>query len=215
MMKKQMLFAAVAGLTLVSAHPGPVPAALQREARSGYPPCSRTVTDRCIQLYERGVRTPTNLALNAASAAAPTAVATAEPPARRMRPTVRVGGDDIDVSYAGDVLQAPRSSHHPNDVLRHVHGREGPTRVIVERHPGPVPRVVVDPRPGDAPTQVVVVRETRHAHAAPVALAEAHPPRMPRAHATPRAHAAPAAAHRAPAPRRPMSMRVRRAGERG
>lgn len=25
------------------------------ETRGGYPPCSRTVTDRCIQLYERGV----------------------------------------------------------------------------------------------------------------------------------------------------------------
>jgi hypothetical protein len=31
---------------------------------SGYPPCSRTVTDRCIQLYERGVRTRENLARN-------------------------------------------------------------------------------------------------------------------------------------------------------
>lgn len=54
-MKKLLLFAAVAGLGLVSASPpdkgpdnGP------REARRHYPPCSRTVTDRCIQLYERG-----------------------------------------------------------------------------------------------------------------------------------------------------------------
>ena len=31
---------------------------------SGYPPCSRTVTDRCIQLHERGVRTAANLAKN-------------------------------------------------------------------------------------------------------------------------------------------------------
>lgn len=61
-MKKLFLFAAVAGLGLTSASPdyddGP------REARSGYPPCSRTVRDRCIQLYERGVRTPENLAEN-------------------------------------------------------------------------------------------------------------------------------------------------------
>jgi hypothetical protein len=64
-MKKLILFAAVAGLGLTSASPpdgdhvaGP------REARSGYPPCSRTVTDNCIQLYERGVRTPANLAEN-------------------------------------------------------------------------------------------------------------------------------------------------------
>jgi len=54
-MKKLLLFAAVAGLGLVSASPpdkgpdyGP------REMRRDYPPCSRMVTDRCIQLYERG-----------------------------------------------------------------------------------------------------------------------------------------------------------------
>jgi hypothetical protein len=62
-MKKLILFAAVAGLGLTSASPdypgGP------REARSGYPPCSRAVRDNCIQLYERGVRTPANLAQNA------------------------------------------------------------------------------------------------------------------------------------------------------
>jgi hypothetical protein len=34
------------------------------EARGGYPPCSATITDRCIQLYEPGVATPANLALN-------------------------------------------------------------------------------------------------------------------------------------------------------
>src|SRR4051794_2731796 len=57
LMKKLLLFAAVAGLGLVSASPpdkGPDNG--QREARRHYPPCSRTVTDRCIQLYERGVR---------------------------------------------------------------------------------------------------------------------------------------------------------------
>src|SRR5688572_28222479 len=140
-MKKQMLFAAVAGLTLVSAHPGPQPA-LEREARSNYPPCSRTVTDRCIQLYERGVRAPSNLARNAAPAAAPVAVAAVEP-AQRSRPTVRVGGDDIDVSYAGDVLYAPRSGPHP--VILERHGHDAPARVMVDRH-----------RP-DAPTRVIVV----------------------------------------------------------
>ena len=55
-MKKLFLFAAVAGLGLVSAGPpdkddmaGPP------EARGNYPPCSRTVTDSCIQ-RERGAR---------------------------------------------------------------------------------------------------------------------------------------------------------------
>ena len=56
-MKKLLLFAAVAGLGLVSASPpGKGPDNGPREMRRHYPPCSRTVTDRCIQLYERGVR---------------------------------------------------------------------------------------------------------------------------------------------------------------
>ncbi len=55
-MKKLGIFAAVCGLTLVAAAP--------HDTGSGYPPCSATVTDRCIQLYERGVATRTNLAMN-------------------------------------------------------------------------------------------------------------------------------------------------------
>ncbi len=66
-MKKIMITAAAAGLGLVAAAP---PSHLRHSAVQdegagrGYPPCSRTVTDRCIQLYERGVATRTNLALN-------------------------------------------------------------------------------------------------------------------------------------------------------
>lgn len=56
-MKKLLLFAAVAGLGLVSASPPPKgPDYGPREMRRHYPPCSRTITDRCIQLNERGVR---------------------------------------------------------------------------------------------------------------------------------------------------------------
>ncbi len=56
-MKKLLLFAAVAGLGLVSASPpGKGPDNGAREALRHYPPCSRTVRDRCIQLHERGVR---------------------------------------------------------------------------------------------------------------------------------------------------------------
>lgn len=56
-MKKLLLFAAVAGFGLVSASPPPKgPDNGPPDARGHYPPCSRTVTDRCIQLYERGVR---------------------------------------------------------------------------------------------------------------------------------------------------------------
>ncbi len=66
-MKKLAVFTGLAGLTLVSAAP---PSHWSRGADGdewagrGYPPCSRTITDRCIQLYERGVRTRANLALN-------------------------------------------------------------------------------------------------------------------------------------------------------
>ena len=67
-MKKLLLVAPVLLLGLVSAHPpgghGPGPGPMAGEG-TGYPPCSRTLTDRCIQLHERGVRDPDNLAVNA------------------------------------------------------------------------------------------------------------------------------------------------------
>lgn len=56
MMKRLFLFAAIAGLTLVSAHP---PQDRERDRDhddNAYPPCSRTVRDSCIQLHERGAR---------------------------------------------------------------------------------------------------------------------------------------------------------------
>jgi hypothetical protein len=50
-MKKLLLFAAVAGLGLVSASPPDKPDNGPPGARH-YPPCSRTVRDSCIQLNE-------------------------------------------------------------------------------------------------------------------------------------------------------------------
>lgn len=64
-MRKLILFAAVAGLGLVSASPPEGEGA--RGTRGGYPPCSARVTDECIQLYERGVGTRDNLADNRSS----------------------------------------------------------------------------------------------------------------------------------------------------
>ncbi|TMJ19459.1 MAG: hypothetical protein E6G92_06690 [Alphaproteobacteria bacterium] len=61
-MKERILFGAIAGLGLVSASP-PV-ATAPAHSDMAYPACSRTVTDHCIQLYERGVRTRQNLAAN-------------------------------------------------------------------------------------------------------------------------------------------------------
>jgi hypothetical protein len=63
-MKMLSLFAAAAGFTLLGAAPPPPMAGPDGYAPSGYPPCSRSVRDRCIQLYERGVANPRNLALN-------------------------------------------------------------------------------------------------------------------------------------------------------
>jgi hypothetical protein len=63
-MKKVVLIAiAAGGAILAGAAPGGYGQGGDG-AESGYPPCSRTVTDRCIQLYERGVRTADNLAAN-------------------------------------------------------------------------------------------------------------------------------------------------------
>jgi hypothetical protein len=72
-MMKLSIFAAVAGLALVSASPPEGGKGASSESASAvYPPCSRTVKDRCIQLYERGVGSSENLAANAGKEAAAT-----------------------------------------------------------------------------------------------------------------------------------------------
>ena len=64
-MKTSLLLAAVAGLTLVSAAPPADPIPWEdEESLQSYPPCSRSVTDRCIQTNERGADTRENLAGN-------------------------------------------------------------------------------------------------------------------------------------------------------
>ncbi len=57
-MKIQLLLVSVAGFALVSASPpsDPIPWEDEESLRS-YPPCSRTVTDRCIQGTGRGAAT--------------------------------------------------------------------------------------------------------------------------------------------------------------
>ena len=54
--------AAAAGLTLISASP---PGSGAGDERDDYPPCSRTVTDNCIQDRSGPVREPEGLALDA------------------------------------------------------------------------------------------------------------------------------------------------------
>jgi hypothetical protein len=60
--KKALLLAAAAGAMLIGSAP-PRPSMPAQEG-VGYPPCSRTLRDRCIQMHERGVATPDNLARN-------------------------------------------------------------------------------------------------------------------------------------------------------
>jgi len=56
-MKIHLLLTAIAGLALVGASPpsDPIPWEDEESLRD-YPACSATVTDRCIQSYERGVK---------------------------------------------------------------------------------------------------------------------------------------------------------------
>ena len=62
-MKKLLPIAPLLFLGLASAAPPSAPGAMAGDG-IGYPPCSRTVRDRCIQLDERGVRDHENLAVN-------------------------------------------------------------------------------------------------------------------------------------------------------
>jgi hypothetical protein len=62
---KRLLFFSATALVLVGAAPSDHMRGHHGvRIVNGYPPCSRTVQDRCIQLYERGVATAANLALN-------------------------------------------------------------------------------------------------------------------------------------------------------
>ena len=81
-MKIRLVIAAAGGLALLGAAPPPAPAPAPAApvSKSGYPPCSRTDTDRCIQLYERGVGTEANLARNARGGPGVTATAQAAAP---------------------------------------------------------------------------------------------------------------------------------------
>lgn len=67
-MKKQLLLAAVAGLTLVSTAPPADPIPWEdEESLSSYPTCSATVTDRCIQGNARGAARRDSAARNDAA----------------------------------------------------------------------------------------------------------------------------------------------------
>lgn len=178
-MRKQLFFAAAAGLTLVSAHP-PQSQDIGRGTAgtaTGYPPCSKAVTDRCIQLHERGVRAPANLALNS--------------PSGRPAKVVRPAPDDIDVTYAGD-LRAPSAS-------------------AARPEPPAAPNVAPQPlRRAEAP------RRPHRAHSVQVARLAAEPAQASaypvcRAGVTDRCRQP----QRVSKPGRQVSMRVKRAGERG
>ena len=77
-MKKLLPIAPLLFLGLASAGPPPGPGSMAGEG-TGYPPCSRTVRDRCIQLHERGVGNPANLAVNRGEAGPRDAVPVSAP----------------------------------------------------------------------------------------------------------------------------------------
>lgn len=100
-MKKLFLFAAVAGLGLVSASPPVLKGDPDKPEGSAYPPCSRTVTDSCTQIRGRGTGMRRHHAAHrphharhhavahAAAAQAPAAHAAAAAPAAPAAPAAR------------------------------------------------------------------------------------------------------------------------------
>jgi hypothetical protein len=112
MMKRLWLFAAGAGLLLVGNAIPKEKGADGFRIVNGYPPCSSTVTDRCIQLYERGVNTRVNLALNEqlppgrtfsyAAIGAP-APAHSDDPIERMAGTAVTEPDEEAYGYADEL----------------------------------------------------------------------------------------------------------------
>jgi hypothetical protein len=104
MTKKMLLIAtAMAGAALAGAAPGGY--GQGSEEPGGYPACSRTLQDRCIQLYERGVRTSENLAMNRrlGPGREPGTMMAGAP----MRPAV--GGPLLEVPMAPVTGPAPRA----------------------------------------------------------------------------------------------------------
>lgn len=108
-MKKLFLFAAIAGLGLVSASPpGPKDGPDESED-SAYPPCSRTVTDSCMQGGGHGMRMRRHHgghgryharhhaahvpAVHAAAAAPAAAAAAATPQERARQQRIRRAGN--------------------------------------------------------------------------------------------------------------------------
>lgn len=61
---KKMVMMTATGLMLGSAGLAQTMTERVSPTWDGYPPCSATMKDSCIQLYERGVATQANLALN-------------------------------------------------------------------------------------------------------------------------------------------------------
>ena len=99
-MRKQLLVLAAAsvGALLAGAAPGGYGQGDRDMASNGYPACSKTVTDRCIQLYESVVRSPENLAMNSRLGPGRVAPAPRMASAGMMRPAM--GGPIEDVPMA-------------------------------------------------------------------------------------------------------------------
>ena len=86
-MKAPMLLAAAAGLLLLGAYPPELDSVVAADApKGGYPPCTATRTDRCVQTYEGDARAaPAPVASTRVAAAPAPAAATDYPPCTATR----------------------------------------------------------------------------------------------------------------------------------
>jgi hypothetical protein len=111
--KKALFLAAAAGSLLVGfAPPGP---AMPGDEGVDYPPCSRSLRDRCIQLHERGVASPGNLAINRGEA---------EPDRYARGPD----GDD-DMPPPGPYAELGDDAPPPPGMGHHGMHRDGPSEM--------------------------------------------------------------------------------------
>jgi hypothetical protein len=107
------LFSAATGLALLGAAPPPGMDGMPGAGPAGYPPCSHALRDRCIQLHERGVADPANLALNDRLAAGRHG--------RRWARGPMPGDEGMGPRYAGmrggRVAVLARNDYPPNDSM--------------------------------------------------------------------------------------------------
>ena len=99
-MKSILILAA--GVSMASAGLAQTTAMNSNDANmTGYPACSATVTDSCIQLYERGVRNQANLAMNASMNGSTMAVGGPYEPVMANNTAEISEANEMDMAHSG------------------------------------------------------------------------------------------------------------------